>query len=42
MEVMQDSAYKAPFVLEVLKPREEGVDDFLQRAYKAGEWLYSL
>lgn len=42
MKVMQDSAYEAPLVLEVMKPSEEGVGDFLKRAYQAGEWLYGL
>ena len=42
MEVMKESAYEAPLVLEVMKPEKEEAAVFLRQAYEAGQWLYAL
>lgn len=42
MAVLKESAYEAPYVLEVMKPAGEDTAAFLKRALKAGEWAANL
>lgn len=42
MTVLKDSAYEYPLNLEVSMGYGETPEEFLQRAYAAGQWLYEL